>query len=412
MGCTGSGDGDGVTGGDRNGSTPGAAGGTDASTARSQRFAGLVVLTVVVALVAAVLVTRDADEPPAVAAGSPTPSPPAGHAQDGHGDDPHGAAGLAEVAVPPAVDPESLPLRSERTVTLQPQLVDGVKVFDLTAEAVRWQWLDGVWVTAWGYNGQVPGPEFWVDEGDRVRINFRNELPVPTTIHWHGIDVPIEMDGVPHISQEPVAPGETFVYEFDAVPAGTFWYHSHFDSARQLDMGLSGAFVVRGRDEPDYDVDVVQLLDEWIRLPDGRNGWEGVAHAGHNPGEYNWFTINGKPFPATEEIVVSDGDLVRIRVVNVGYQAHPMHQHGKRFTVVAKDGAPLPEPYQADTVLVGAGERYDYEFVADRPGSWMFHCHILHHVGNDAVEPGGLMTFVSTTGYAGANERHMAGEHS
>lgn len=373
-------------------------------------FAGLVGLVAVLAVLAAAVVTRQSGAPAATAP-SPSPSDPAhdGEADNGEGDD-HGA-GLAEVAVPPSVDPESLPLRGERTVRLEPRLDGGVKVFDLTAEAVRWEWLDGMWVTAWGYNGQVPGPEFWVDEGDRVRIDFTNELPVPTTIHWHGIDVPIEMDGVPAISQEPVAPGDSFTYEFDAVPAGTFWYHSHFDSARQLDMGLSGAFVVRGGDEPEYDVDVVQLLDEWIRLPDGRNGWEGVAHAGHNPGEYNWFTINGKPFPATEEIVVEDGDRVRIRVVNVGFQAHPMHQHGKRFTVVAKDGAPLPQPYQADTVLVGAGERYDYEFVADRPGSWMFHCHILHHVGNDAVEPGGLMTFISTPGYEGANERHMAGEH-
>jgi FtsP/CotA-like multicopper oxidase with cupredoxin domain len=285
-----------------------------------------------------------------------------------------------------------------------------VKVFTLTAEEVQWEFIPGKAVTAWGYNGQIPGPEFWVDEGDRVRVNFTNNLPVPTTIHWHGIAVPNEMDGIPGVTQDPIEPGETFVYEFEAKPFGTFWYHSHFDSARQLDMGLSGAFVIRGADEPAYDKDFVQLLDEWIRLPEGRNGWEGVTHAGHADAEYNWFTINGKSFPATDNMVVNQGERVRVRIINAGYQSHPMHLHGKRMTVMAKDGAPLPAPYQADTVLVGSGERYDFELVADDPGDWMFHCHILHHVTNDAViEPGGLMNFVTYEGYDNAYQRDQQG---
>lgn len=307
--------------------------------------------------------------------------------------------------MPPASDPDSLPLRSERTVRATPEVAGGVKMFRLTAEPVRWEWVDGKWVTAWGYNGQVPGPEIWVDEGDRVRVELTNKLPSPTTIHWHGVDVPNEMDGVPGVTQDPIMPGETFSYEFEAIPSGTFWYHSHFDSTRQLDMGLYGAFIIRGKDEPRYDRDFVQIVDEWIRLPDGRNGWEGVAHAGHNPGEYNWFTINGKPFPATEELVVRRGDRVRVRLVNAGFQAHPMHLHGSRFRVIAKDGAPLPSPYLADTVLIGAGERYDFEFVAHDPGSWMFHCHIPHHTGNDTREPGGLMTFVTYEGYQNQYQR-------
>ncbi|MDP8927042.1 MAG: copper oxidase [Actinomycetota bacterium] len=333
---------------------------------------------------------------PAVAA----PPPPDEHA--------HGQAVTepgSQVVIPQPVHPAGLPLRSKRQVRAEPEVVDGVKVFRLTAEAVRWEFLPGVAVTAWGYNGQVPGPEIWVDQGDRVRVELENRLTVPTTIHWHGVDVPNSMDGVPGVTQEPIMPGRTFVYEFVAEPSGTFWYHSHFDSARQLDMGLYGAFIVRGPDEATYDQEFVQIVDEWIRLPDGRNGWEGVAHAGHNPGEYNWFTINGKAFPATEELSVAEGDRVRVRVINAGFQAHPMHQHGRRFGVIAKDGATLPQAYLADTVLVGAGERYDYEFVAEA-GAWMFHCHIPHHMGNDTVEPGGLMTFVTTEAYRGANRRH------
>jgi FtsP/CotA-like multicopper oxidase with cupredoxin domain len=347
--------------------------------------------------------------PPAAA--GPRPEPPASPEPDTGGGGGHGGGhGDGEPVVPPEVDVDTVAVEGERTVRAEPDVVDGVKVFTLNAEPVQWELVPGRSVTAWGYNGQVPGPELWVDEGDRVRVEFTNDLPVATTIHWHGIAVPNEMDGVPGVTQDPVEPGERFVYEFEAKPSGTFWYHPHLDSVRQLDMGLSGAFVIKGADEPAYDRDYVQLLDEWVRLENGRNGWEGVTHAGHNLAEYNWFTINGKSFPATDDMVVAEGDRVRIRIVNAGYQSHPMHLHGKRFTVVAKDGAPVPAPYQADTVLVGSGERYDLELVADDPGDWMFHCHILHHVTNDAVEdPGGLMNFVTYEGHDNAYQQRKAG---
>lgn len=376
-------------------------------------FVAAVVLIVVIALGAGALVgNRSGPDPTDELASAPGPAPtPASGAEgevdpsDGHGSS-AGAGAEEEVEIPPQVELASAPVKGQRVERLEPEVIDGVKVFALTADEVQWEFIPGKAVTAWGYNGQVPGPEFWVTEGDQVRVNFTNNLPVPTTVHWHGIAVPNEMDGIPGVTQDPIAPGETFVYEFEAKPSGSFWYHSHFDSARQLDMGLSGAFIIKGADEPAYDKEFVQLLDEWIRLPEGRNGWEGVTHAGHNIAEYNWFTINGKSFPATPNMEVAQGDRVRVRIINAGYQAHPMHLHGKRMTVVAKDGAPLPQPYEADTVLVGSGERYDFEFVADDPGDWMFHCHILHHVTNDAViEPGGLMNFVTYQGYDNAYQR-------
>ncbi len=376
---------------------------------------GFVAILVVVAVIAvgAGALLANGSESELTSAPVPTPGPAEAPESGATGDvdpsDGHGSsagAGEEEVEIPPQIDLASAPVKSERSVRIDPEIQDGVKVFTLNAEPVQWEFIPGKAVTAWGYNGQIPGPEFWVTEGDRVRVNFTNDLPVPTTIHWHGVAVPNEMDGIPGVTQDPIEPGESFVYEFDAKPSGTFWYHSHLDSARQLDMGLSGAFVIKGLDEPEYDQDFVQLLDEWIRLPEGRNGWEGVTHAGHADSEYNWFTINGKSFPATPNMEVAEGDRVRVRIINAGYQAHPMHLHGKRMTVVAKDGAPLPAPYQADTVLVGAGERYDFEFVADDPGDWMFHCHILHHVTNDAViEPGGLMNFVTYKGYDNAYQR-------
>lgn len=395
----------GVFRGGGKGGGPGAEGG-----AGGKRSDTGFIVAVVVVLVAAVVVARLATsgdgKPQASRPGAPGTTATPGTTGTTVAGEGSGAMGSEQIGIPPQVDRAAAPVRSQRAVRSEPQVVNGVKVFQLTAEAVQWELMPGKTVTAWGYNGQVPGPEVWVNEGDRVRINFTNKLPVSTTIHWHGVGVPNEMDGVPGVTQDAILPGQAFTYEFEAKPSGTFWYHSHFDSARQLDMGLSGAFVIKGATEATYDKEFVQLLDEWIRLQDGRNGWEGVSHAGHNPGEYNWFTINGKSFPATENMVVKQGDRVRVRLINAGSALiHPMHLHGKRLTIVAKDGAPLSAPYQADTILIGPGERYDFEFVADDPGQWMFHCHILPHLSNDAKEPGGLMNFVVYEGYKNAYQQ-------
>ncbi len=313
-------------------------------------------------------------------------------------------------AIPPSSDPAKLPLKTTAQERLDPEILpDGTKLFRLTAEPIRWELVPGKWVTAWAYDGQVPGPQIWVNQGDKVRVDITNKLPEPTTIHWHGVDVPNDQDGVPGVTQDAIQPGATYTYQWEAKPSGTFWYHSHFDNNRQLDMGMYGAIVIKAPDEAHYDKEFVLMIDEWIRLQDGRNGWEGVDHAGHNPGEYNWFTINGKSSPEIPHMVVNQGDHVRIRLVDVGYQAHPMHLHGKRFTVIAKDGATLASPYQADTVLIGTGERYDLDYVADDPGSWMFHCHIDAHLSNDAHPGGGLMTFIDYAGYQNTYQKSKGG---
>jgi len=346
---------------------------------------------------------------PAAQAPSPTT------AGDGHRDLTAGVGGsqadpMEAGGIPPPSDPARLPLRTEVKERLEPEMQpDGTKLFRLTAEPIRWEIVKGTWVTAWAYNGQVPGPQLWVNQGDRVRVEVTNKLPEPTTIHWHGVDVPNDQDGVPGVTQDAIQPGATYTYQWVAKPSGTFWYHPHFDNNRQLDMGLYGAIVIKGADEPRYDKEFVMFMDEWIRLQDGRNGWEGVDHAGHNFGEYNWFTINGKAAPEIPHMVVNTGDRVRIRLLNAGYQAHPMHLHGKRTTVVAKDGAALAAPYQVDTVLIGTGERYDLEYVADDPGSWMFHCHIDAHLTNDAHPGGGLMTFIDYAGYKNDYQKSKGG---
>ena len=208
---------------------------------------------------------------------------------------------------------------------------NGVKVFELTTKAVRWPILDGVFVTAWTYNGTVPGPMIRVTEGDQVRIIVKNELDEPTTIHWHGVEVPNAMDGVPGVTQDPIQPGETYTYEFTAKPAGTFMYHSHFDGDIQVSVGLYAPLIIEPK-EPGAvpDVDVTLMLSEWL-VRDGYT-YAAMPMSGMEP---NYFTINGKAFPATETINVTLGQRVRLRFIAIGQFIHPMHLHGVPFEIVA-----------------------------------------------------------------------------
>lgn len=292
-----------------------------------------------------------------------------------------------------------VPVASQTTggQPLDYRLEDGVKVFELTAQPVLWSIHDDVQVTAWTYNGTVPGPMIRVTEGDTVRIIFKNELPEATTIHWHGVQVPIEMDGVPGVSQDPVEPGETFVYEFVAKPAGTFMYHSHHNSDTQIGLGLYAPFIIDPAvpTTPAPDVDYSLMLNE-VRVVDGVT-YPAMPMSAMEP---NYFTFNGKVFPNTENLEVKVGQRVRIRIYNVGQFVHPVHLHGMSFRVVAIDGAVVPEDQQLsiDTVAVAPGQRFDIEFVPTAVGQWMLHCHISHHtVNGDMPGHGGMIMTVNVT---------------
>lgn len=291
-----------------------------------------------------------------------------------------------------------LPATENEGGQLLPFTLDGeIKTFELTARPVLWNINADTRVTAWSYNGTVPGPMIRVTEGDKMRVVFKNELPDPTSIHWHGLLVPSNMDGVsqPELSQPPVLPGDTFVYEFEAKPAGTFMYHSHYDTDTQINVGLFGGFVVEPKEwsaeKPDQDITLI--LNEWRVI-------NGVTFpAMPTMSEPNFFTINGKTYPDIPAINVKLGERVRIRFIGAGQFEHPMHLHGMPFKIVATDGYPVPEAAQLtkDVIPVHPGERFDIEFVADNPGQWAFHCHIVHHATNDDVEPGGLLFVVNVT---------------
>jgi FtsP/CotA-like multicopper oxidase with cupredoxin domain len=255
---------------------------------------------------------------------------------------------------------------------LPPELVDGVKVFNLTCDEVQWEVEPGKIVAARGYNGAVPGPILRATEGDRVRIIVKNNLTESTTIHWHGLYVPNNMDGVPYINQDPIKMGETFTYEFTLRNSGTHMYHSHHNSMDQVNRGLLGAFIVDPKDPstyPAYDREYIMVLND---LSLG-------------------FTINGKSFPATDAVVAKLGDRVLIRYLNEGIMNHPMHLHGMPQLVIAKDGWPLTPPQMCDTIDVAPGNRYDVLVEATEPGVWAFHCHILSH----AEGPQGMFGLVT-----------------
>jgi FtsP/CotA-like multicopper oxidase with cupredoxin domain len=262
----------------------------------------------------------------------------------------------------------------------------GVKAFDLVAEPVRREFLPGKMVDVWGYNGGMPGPTIEVNEGDRVRIRFRNALPEPTTVHWHGLEVPIEMDGVPAISQPLVEPGGTFTYEFTLNQHGTFFYHSHM--AMQQMLGMIGFFIIHPRAayRPAVQKDFGLILQGWAILPN--NTVPNTLGM-----EFNWLTMNGKAGPAISPLLVKKGERVRIRFVNLGMDHHPMHLHGNQFVVTGTEGGRVPENqwHPMNTVLVGVAQARAVEFDAHRAGDWMLHCHLPHHMMNQMVSMVGPM---------------------
>ena len=237
---------------------------------------------------------------------------------------------------------------------------DGYKVFELTCQEVEWETEPGSVFPAFGYNGIVPGPQFRLTEGDKVRINVTNEMNESTGIHFHGVRTPNDQDGIPFITQPAIEPGTTFTYEFDIINSGSHMYHSHHNAAEQVIRGLLGPIVIDPADtsrEPEVDGDYIMVLND-----------SGLG-----------YTINGKSFPYTQPILAKLGDRIRIRYMNEGLMIHPMHLHGMPQLVFAKDGYALPQPYLADNVMVAPGDRVDVLVDCDVPGVWAFHCHILTH---------------------------------
>ncbi len=303
-----------------------------------------------------------------------------------------------------AEEPANVPVVTPDVADLPFTIDNGIKEFHLVAEPVKQTIVPGRTFDLWGFNGSAPGPTIQAHEGDRVRIIFDNHLPEPTSIHWHGLELPIEMDGVPGIGQRPIAPGARFVYEFTLHQNGTFFYHSHM--AMQEMVGMLGGFIIYPRTaySPRVDKDFLIALQEYAVLPNST-----VPNSMNM--EFNWLTFNGKCGPASTPLVVKLGERVRIRLINLGMDHHPIHLHGFNFWVTGHEGARQPEPIWArgNTVLVGVAQARDVEFIADRAGDWMFHCHLPHHMMNQMASNVGPMTRVGQGMQAGASMEEAMG---
>jgi len=224
---------------------------------------------------------------------------------------------------------------------------------------------------AWCYNGTVPGPEIRVRQGKRLRITVENGLAEETTVHWHGLRVPNAMDGVPYLNQPPITPGESFVYEFDAVDAGTFWYHPHQRSFEQVGRGLYGPLIVEEPEPPQVDRELVWVLDDWrltksAEISDDFGNGHDISHNGRIG---NTVTVNGR---VPDALPVRSGERIRLRFINAAnarifgldFQSHAP-------TVIALDGQPVtPHAPAGGLVVLGPAMRADIMLdMTGKPGS-------------------------------------------
>jgi manganese oxidase len=268
-------------------------------------------------------------------------------------------------------------------------LADGTKEFDLTAKIVDWEVSPGKTVKAWTYNGEVPGPWIKVNVGDKVKVVLTNDLPESTAIHFHGLEVPNAMDGVPFITQPEVLPGKSFTYRFVAKGPAMGMYHSHNDAQQQVPDGLAGVLQVGEMPLPPSTGPVAREVPMVL-----------------NDAGVIGLSLNGKSFPATAPVIAKVGEWVEISYYNEGLQIHPMHLHGLPQLVIAKDGFPVPQPYDVDTVTVAPGERWtvlvhataDLMGANNTPGIWAFHCHILTHSEGSSGMFGMVTTFIVEPG--------------
>ncbi|WP_209121355.1 multicopper oxidase family protein [Alkalihalobacillus sp. BA299] len=276
---------------------------------------------------------------------------------------------------------------------------EGKKVFNLEVKESHWMFNDELMFDAWTYNGSLPGQEIRVQEGDEVVLNVKNFLSVPTAVHLHGFPVPNEMDGVPGVTQNAIMQGEEFTYEYTADVPGTYWYHSHQNGAVQVDNGLYGVFIVEPKNQPDYDVDELIVIDEWSTMVEemdmnqnemnhgahGGHGGHGGGHEMHGDTEtdgmshsemmnmmYDTMVINGKTTPAIAPIEVQEGDKIKLRFLNAGLFTQVVSIPGHSFKITHYDGQEVNEPESiSETAFrIAPAERYEVEIEMDQPGAW------------------------------------------
>ena len=266
--------------------------------------------------------------------------------------------------------------------------------------------------TNWLYSRSFPGRPIRVREGDVLRVDVTNRLPERTTVHWHGVPVPNRMDGVPGLTQQPIANGETFSYRYRAEPAGTYFYHSHV--GLQFDRGLYGPLIIEETDpHVEYDREYVVMFDDYLpRTPQplsesGGSSGGGMMGGGSGDGgmmgdrrpPYAGLLANGRLPADPPRFEVREGERVRLRFVNASSATvFGVRTAGHRMTITHADGRPV-EPTTVNSFVFGSGERYDAVVEADNPGVW--------EIRADALD-GDESPARAVLAYAGASESPRA----
>ncbi len=328
-----------------------------------------------------------------------------------------------------------------------PKPGEKVHEFDIELTISVHEIVPGIQIHAFTYNKTYPGPEIRVPEGDWVLVNFTNRTSELHTIHWHGIMLANEMDGVPNGTQWGVGPNQTFKYLFRAQPAGTHFYHCHNMTNLHVQAGMFGALIIEPKEdlvkkvfphEREYtmilsEVDTVLVetqMEEMLKMSsvmekmnqspklmremNGRMmGWfinkqafmdavksgyippYAASKAGQNRlPNFNFFMINGKSYPMTDEIMIRSGENIRVRFIGAGAMPHFMHLHGHDFWHVCQDGNPLSYPAKYNTIPIFPGTTSDIIIQGTNPGMWHFHDHSDLATTNNGRFPGGMMTML------------------
>ena len=283
---------------------------------------------------------------------------------------------------------ESILLSSVPDANPDPRVLE----IDLDARVARVEFAPGETIAAWTYNGTLPGPLIRARVGDRLIVHFTNNLDQPTTVHWHGLRVPIEMDGVPGYPAPPVPPGGTFLYDFVLRDPGLFWYHPHVMSAAQVGFGLYGALLV---DDPEDGVGipverVLVLSDIGIEAPGRFEPPDSGGSAGMAFGrEGNRLLVNGRERPT---VTAHAGVPERWRIVNAARSRYfeldfDAAAADAYFMKIGVDGGLQEYPTSSTTLVLAPGERADVVVTPPgRPGTSLVVRSVLHNRGYGSVE--------------------------
>ncbi len=319
---------------------------------------------------------------------------------------------------------------------------------DIDVQIAEHEIVPGFSIHTLAFNGAVPGPVIRAQQGQWMKVRFQNRTDLNHTIHWHGLTVPYAMDGVPFVTQPPVMPGQEYIYRFRAEPYGTHFYHCHWGTVLHMQSGMYGAFIVESPDDPilathgyerEYTLvfsavdtnfmrtelnNMLQRMTRRMRLmAEGRlDSWTSshfdtlddmlaAMERGFVPPYMrsrrsraelpnpDFFTINGKSYPATEPLRIRRGEKIRVRLANAGTVEHYLHLHGHDFLQVCDDGAPLPQPITMNTVRLSPGKTADIIIEGTNPGIWTFHDHDTRRVTNNGMYPGGALTVLAYDGF-------------